>query len=518
MRWGWRGDCENQLPTAVPAVKIAAMHQPRPGRPTWRKIFLAKWWQRRRIHLVLLVWAAIYLPGLGSLEIRGEEGRRILPAVTMLQTGDYLVPRVGSEPYFRKPPLVNWIVAASFKLTGVRSEWTARLPSALAILAVALTFVTRGRRALGTTGSLLAAMVWLVNAGNIEKGRLIEIEAIYVSLTTLAFIFWIAAYRAEETGRRLWLLPAIFLGLAMLAKGPLPHLLFFYGPVVALLWNDRKLALLATRDHFIALVVMFGMFAAWALPAFLLSNSARVAQVWSRQYTGRVSGSGFQVSSWIMNIPLGLVYFIPMLSSALLLIDDLEDLRGSHFALLLGIAVPFVLVNVIPGALPRYAMPALGPAAWWFGELLAHENLHWPRWLPGKPFPPRLRNKIVVIVVGIGCVVLLAYGLIAIPRLRKHEKVRQHARQIDGIIPASVPLYAVNPKYQPYLFYVHAPIRYVSTIEQLPPDTKFFLVQPDNENEAQTTRRWLPNRPQLVLRIADYREHEAILFSVPSPR
>jgi len=494
------------------------MHQPRPGRRTWRKIFLAKWWQRRRTHIVLLVWAAIYLPGLGSLEIRGEEGRRILPAVTMLQTGNYLVPHVGSEPYFSKPPLINWIVAASFNLTGVRSEWTARLPSALAILAVALSFVTRGRRALGTTGSLLAAMIWLVNAGNIEKGRLIEIEAIYVSLTALAFIFWIAAYRAEETGRRLWLLPAIFLGLAMLAKGPLPHLLFFYGPVVALLWNDRKLALLATRDHFIALVIMFGMFAAWALPAFLLSDSARVARVWSRQYTGRVSGSGFQFSSWIMNIPRGLVYFLPWLPLALLQFDEPAELRRRHFALFTGIAVPFVLVNVIPGALPRYAMPALGPAAWWLGELLAQENLHWPRWLSGKTFPPRLRNKIVVIVVGIGCIALLVYGLIAVPRLRKHEKVRQHARQIDAIVPLSVPLYAVNPKYQPYLFYVTAPIRYVSTIEQLPADTKFFLVQGENEIEAERSKRWSPSRTQLVLRIVDYREHEAILFSVSSAR
>jgi 4-amino-4-deoxy-L-arabinose transferase-like glycosyltransferase len=427
----------------------------------------------------------------------------------MLQTGDYLVPRVGSEPYFRKPPLVNWIVAASFKLTGVRSEWTARLPSALAILAVALTFVTRGRRALGTTGSLLAAMVWLVNAGNIEKGRLIEIEAVYVSLTTFAFIFWITAYRAEETGRRLWLLPAIFLGLAMLAKGPLPHLLFFYGPVVALL---------ATRDHFIALVLMFGMFAAWALPAFLLSDSARVAYIWSRQYTGRVSGSGFQFSSWIMNVPRGLVYFLPWLPLTFLQFDEPVELRRRHFALLLGIAVPFVLVNVIPGALPRYAMPALGPAAWWFGELLTQENLHWPPWLSGKTFPSRLRNKIVAIVVGIACVALLAYGLIAVPFLRKHEKVRQHARQIDAIIPPSVPLYAVNPKYQPYLFYVHAPIRYVSTIEQLPADTKFFLVQGENETAAEATKHWSPGRPQLVLRIIDYREHEAIIFSVPSSR
>ena len=64
----------------------------------------------RALLIVLLVWAAIYLPRLGSLEIKSEEGRRILPAVTMLQTGNYLVPQIGSEPYFRKPPLVNWFM------------------------------------------------------------------------------------------------------------------------------------------------------------------------------------------------------------------------------------------------------------------------------------------------------------------------------------------------------------------------------------------------------------------------
>src|SRR6185503_18849103 len=124
---------------------------------------------------VLLCWAAIYLPGLGTLEIKGEEGRRILPAVTMLETGNFLVPQVGSEPYFRKPPLVNWLVAASFKLTGVRNEWTARLPSVLSVLFVALTFITVARAPLGPTASLFAALMWLANFGIIEKGRLIEI-------------------------------------------------------------------------------------------------------------------------------------------------------------------------------------------------------------------------------------------------------------------------------------------------------------------------------------------------------
>src|SRR3954451_24785805 len=119
---------------------------------------------------VILCWAAIYLPGLGSLEIKGEEGRRILPAVTMLQTGNYLVPQVGSEPYFRKPPLVNWLVAASLKFFGKRTEWAARLPSALCVLAVALAFVTIARGSLGANGSLIGALVWMTNFGIIEKG------------------------------------------------------------------------------------------------------------------------------------------------------------------------------------------------------------------------------------------------------------------------------------------------------------------------------------------------------------
>src|SRR6266481_9236224 len=179
--------------------------------------------------IVLLAWALIYLPSLGSIAIKGEEGRRILPAIRMLETGNFIVPQVGSNPYYRKPPLVNWVVAASFKLTGVRNEWTARLPSVLAVLAVAIAFVTVGSRSLGSLGSLFAALVWLANFANVEKGRLIEIEALYVSLTALAFIFWIAAYRAGKSGLRLWLTPAVFLGLGLLTKGPLPHLLFFYG-------------------------------------------------------------------------------------------------------------------------------------------------------------------------------------------------------------------------------------------------------------------------------------------------
>src|SRR5215216_291936 len=94
--------------------------------------------------IVCALWAAIYLPGLGSTELKGEEGRRILPAITMLETGNWLVPYVGGKPFLRKPPLMNWLIAISLKLTGSRSEWAARLPSVLAMLALAAVILAVG--------------------------------------------------------------------------------------------------------------------------------------------------------------------------------------------------------------------------------------------------------------------------------------------------------------------------------------------------------------------------------------
>src|SRR5712691_11732876 len=104
--------------------------------------------RHRAVFVVLLVWAAIYLPALGSIAIKGEEGRRIFPAIRMLETGNYIVPQVGSNPYYRKPPLVNWLVAASFETFGVRNEWTARLPSVISVLAVAIAFAIVARASL----------------------------------------------------------------------------------------------------------------------------------------------------------------------------------------------------------------------------------------------------------------------------------------------------------------------------------------------------------------------------------
>lgn len=461
--------------------------------------------------IVVLCWAAIYLPGLGSLEIKGEEGRRILPAVTMIETGNYLVPQVGSEPYYRKPPLVNWLVAASFQLTGLRNEWTARLPSVLCVLAVSLAFLTVARSSLGGNGALIAALIWLANFGIIEKGRLIEIEALYVSLLGLALIFWLS-WRLGRSAWLTWIVPSIFLGLGVLAKGPL-HLLFFYAVVVAVLYFEGELRKLVSLAHFAGLLIMLGVFAAWAVPYWQVMREADLAQTWSVQLTGRLTGDDFKLESWPFNIPRGLAYFLPW-TLLLPLVAKVKWASDSEHnlarALCWGAAVPFLLVNLLPGGLPRYSMPALIPACWLMAMTLAANEIRWR----GKFALPQFRFRFVIGTAMVAGLLLCIYAGAVIPALQSRAKVRPIAAQIDGLVPDSEPLYALDPDFQPFLFYVRSRLVYVNRLEEMPASARYLLVQPAREREVLESERWAPLRPQALTRVTDYRKQTVVLMRV----
>ena len=304
--------------------------------------------------IIILVWAALYFPALGSLAIKGEEGRRILPGITMLQTGNYLVPQVGGETYFRKPPLINWLVVASFQIFGRQNEWTARMPSVISVLLVAIAFATVARASLGPRGSTIAALIWLINAGIIEKGRLVEIEGLYVSLCALAIIFWLSFWEQKKSAWLIWTVPFVFLGLGWLAKGPV-HLLFFYGVVIAVVWKERSWRALFHPAHFVGIAVMLGIFAAWAIPFLQATDHATATSKWSQQFTGRLRGTDFEFGRWIFNIPHGVLYLLPWVIFLPLVRSEnfaAEKDRQLVRALTWGALAPFVIVDLVPGSIP----------------------------------------------------------------------------------------------------------------------------------------------------------------------
>jgi len=236
---------------------------------------------------------------------------------------------------------------------------------------------------------------------------------------------------------------------------------------------------------------------------------------WSIQFTDRLQGTEFQFVNWILNVPRGLVYFLPWL----ILLPFLRfskfqhrDQRQLAHALVWGTVLPFLVVNLVPGGVARYSMPYLVPASWLLAMGYADGALQWP----GKvgigreePFA-----RVVTTFVGLGLVIGgIGYPLTALA-LRGRQQVTRAAAIINAALPGDEIVYSVNPRYVPVLFYVKAPLEYVSSVADLPEDTHYFLVRADNEKEAASTQKWAPRKAHPIARATDYTKREMILFEV----
>ena len=106
--------------------------------------------------LVALVFTLFNLRGyktFGSHEVYAA-----VPARGMLDSGDWVVPRIGGQPRLRKPPLAYWVVAGSAMIFGGLDEWTARLPAAVSALGLCLLIGIWGTRWYGRTAGVLEGM------------------------------------------------------------------------------------------------------------------------------------------------------------------------------------------------------------------------------------------------------------------------------------------------------------------------------------------------------------------------
>lgn len=136
--------------------------------------------------LVLLLAFVALAAGLGMRDPSPpDEPRFVLAAKTMVESGDWLLPRRGTELYAHKPPMFMWLQALSY--TVVR-DWRVAflLPSLLAGLGTLwltwdLALRMWGRRA--AVHSSLALLVTLQFGLQAKRG---QIDMVLVFLTTLA--------------------------------------------------------------------------------------------------------------------------------------------------------------------------------------------------------------------------------------------------------------------------------------------------------------------------------------------
>lgn len=328
--------------------------------------------------LILLVWACIYLPELGTCELQGNEARRILPAQTMLTTGHWLVPELAGRPYFNKPPLINWMIAASIRITGRDNEWAGRLPTTLWILAYVLLLVAVPCRWMDVHSRTLAALIFLTSYAIMIEGRYAEIDPVLACVSGMAVWWWISQYPDTQRPYRLWLPCGVLLGVGLLLKGPL-ILLFFYTVIIGVLLANRDIKALLKPAHLFSILLMLALFAFWAVPTLWATRSAAAEKTWSSQLTGKIRHR-WDPLSWVRSVLGAALNFMPWLLLVPLVWRQQRrdsDRSRTFIGLWIAVGACFIALSLMPGTRTRYTIPLVAVTCIPLGHYLGQFGLNW---------------------------------------------------------------------------------------------------------------------------------------------
>jgi len=332
-----------------------------------------------RLAWIALILTALYLcyfHNLGTIGLVGpDESRYAWIARDMVETGDWVTPRLYGKPWFEKPPLYYWGAALSFKLFGV-GEAAARLPSAVSALLATLALAWLVRRLSGVEPARWLMLFLPTTVGMTGFSHAAATDMPFSAMLTIAMVcaaFVLRLVRDEHTPvlpRTPWLALIVFgffLGLAVLAKGPAAIVLA--GGTV-LLW---AVSTKRWRDAFRCLhPVAIASFSLTALPWYIICSRRnpdffRVFIV-EHNFRRYLTPEFQHIQPFWFYIPITLLAIFPW---TILLIplskQVLETIRGrrpeldSTFFFLSWVAFPFVFFSVSQSKLPGYILPAIPP-------------------------------------------------------------------------------------------------------------------------------------------------------------
>ena len=172
--------------------------------------------------LLFIISISTLLPilGLTHFHTKGEP-REAIVAVSMLEDGNWILPRNNGGDIAYKPPMYHWLTALGSMIfnRGDVNEYTSRLPSALAAIIIASTmFLFYSRRSGNYNTAFLSAILFL---SAFEVHRSATAARVDMVLTVFIVLALFQLYRWYEKGLKgipAWAI--LFMSAATLTKGP----------------------------------------------------------------------------------------------------------------------------------------------------------------------------------------------------------------------------------------------------------------------------------------------------------
>ena len=172
--------------------------------------------------MAISVLTIIPFVGLTDFYTKGEP-REAIVAMTMLDSGNWVLPTNGEIDIAYKPPMFHWIIAFFSQLFGGISEYTSRLPSALSFIAlIAITYLHYRRKTINVAmGTALVLLTFFETHRAAFACRVDMTLTLFICSSLFFFYRWIVI----SNMKRIPYLALLCVSLGMLTKGPVAFVL-----------------------------------------------------------------------------------------------------------------------------------------------------------------------------------------------------------------------------------------------------------------------------------------------------
>ena len=316
------------------------------------------WPPAAQLGALLAAAAVLLLVSLGAAPLERAEIYFVDAARAMVESGDYLVPQYRGAPFFDKPPLTYWLMAASFRAFGFTLA-AARLVPVVAALALLAATAWLGRLIFDRATSVAAAGVLASTLLFLSFGRVAMSDMLLALWTTLAVALALEGETAAGLRRHgIGLALGIVLGLGFLTKGPIAFLLPGLG-IATWGWRRRRLPLPAAECA-LAIVAFAAVGLAWFALVYRRLGPAPLEYFFLRENLDRFAGETYDAGRSPAYY-LG-AYLAVGLPWSLLFPRAAFRLPRGERAILAWLALMAVPLSLARGKIDYYLLP-LAPAA-----------------------------------------------------------------------------------------------------------------------------------------------------------
>ena len=143
--------------------------------------------RKKAFWFIALLSVLVILPFLGETIFYSKgEPREAIVAFSMLESGNWILPVNYGTDIAYKPPFFYWAIATVSSLLGGVTEYSSRLPSALAFLAMQLVFFSFIAKRKGVKTAFLASILLLSSFEVHRAAVACRVDMVQVSLIVIS--------------------------------------------------------------------------------------------------------------------------------------------------------------------------------------------------------------------------------------------------------------------------------------------------------------------------------------------